>query len=386
VLGFDGLIGLFYKKDDGIGTTYWAPQGWNDQFASTDPSLFTPNNNLFVGRTEPQQTEKSVFGELSYHLTDAWSITAGLRHYDIESSSITNVSGLFNDFANPAAVTTTTIAADSKGEVYKFNISYGLAESRLLYAQYSEGFRPGFGLNPLPANCAPDLEALGIDPNVSQVGPDSTRNYEIGAKTSWRDSSLIINAAVYRIDWDDIQQALFLPCGVNLVRNAGAARNEGVELEARSALSEHMEVGATLSYIDSQFLEDVPEFGAKKGDRIADVPPWQGAVFADLSFTTPLDWEGDVRLDFQYADATYFDYRHVGTERDPLSRRDPLTLLNLHFALSHGPWRLELYGNNLLNDIERLSRAESLVLEVPGRPRFVMNQPRTFGVAVSFSL
>lgn len=384
--GFDALAGVFYREEDDRSYTYWAPPGWNGRFASQDPSLFTPNNNLFVGNTKPELEEISFFGEASYRLTNELTFTAGARHYDIESGAVTQVSGLFNDFANPSAVTTTTIAAQPTGEVYKFNISYDLNATHLLYGQYSEGFRPGFGLNPLPANCDPDLVALGIDDaDLSQVGPDSTRNYEFGAKTAWRSGRVIANAAAYRIDWRDIQQSLFLPCGARLVRNAGEARNQGIELEIQARLNEHVDVGGSISYIDSQFQKDAPEFGASEGDPIADVPPWQGAVFTNFYFSTPVDWDANARIDLQYTDSTYFDYRRVGDQRDPLSLRDALTLLNLHVAFSRGPWRIEVYGDNLLDDVERMSRAESLVLEVPGRPRFIINQPRTFGLAVSFS-
>ncbi len=60
-----------------------------------------------------------------------------------------------------------------------------------------------------------------------------------------------------------------------------------------------------------------------------------------------------------------------------------VTLINLRLGVNNGLWDAALYGHNLLNDVERQERSLSSILDVPGRPRFTVNRPRTFGVQVS---
>ena len=54
----------------------------------------------------------------------------------------------------PGVVSFTDLSSRAKGNVYKGNLSYKLTPDHLLYAQFSEGFRPGFGRAPLPSECA----------------------------------------------------------------------------------------------------------------------------------------------------------------------------------------------------------------------------------------
>jgi iron complex outermembrane recepter protein len=382
ILGVDGLLGGYFSRADVARTIFWSPPGWNSTFG---PGLLTPNNNLFAYQFSQTQKERSGFGELTWHTTDSLALTAGLRHYDIDTQSLSITSGLFQNFSDPGHVDVASLAANSTGHVIKVNTSYNLTRQHLLYAQYSEGFRPGFGLAPLPTQCLPDLGKLGITGEANQVGPDTTKNYELGAKTTWNDNKLTLNAALYQIDWDNIQQSSFLPCGFTFTQNAGTARNKGVEVELRALVFQRVDVGGSLSYINSAFLKDAPALNAKAGDRIPDVPEWQGAVYASIPFAMPNEWEGRFRVDFQYTGSTTIDYQQINGALDPLSRRAPLSLLNARFGFSKGPLRWEFYGDNLLDNVELMSRAESLAVTVPGRPRFVVNRPRTLGITGSYA-
>src|SRR5262249_27886290 len=133
------------------------------------------------GKHERQTAE---FGELTYHFSDSLSLAGGVRHYDVANSLEQLLSGWYislNPFVSGLPPTSQTLVSSSaKGFVYKGNLSYKLTPDQLLYAQYVEGFRPGFGTTP------PPVASCGVPPpNEFQVQPDSIKSYELGAKTGW---------------------------------------------------------------------------------------------------------------------------------------------------------------------------------------------------------
>src|SRR5262249_15595074 len=81
IAGFDGLIGVYYKKDHTPNQFFWNPPDYNAVVAGNDPTnpLYAPDNNLFSSWGADHHRETSVFGELTYHFTDSLSLTGGMR-------------------------------------------------------------------------------------------------------------------------------------------------------------------------------------------------------------------------------------------------------------------------------------------------------------------
>ncbi len=98
--------------------------------------------------------------------------------------------------------------------IYKANLTYQATEDALVYATFSQGFRPG-GINrrgTLPPYGAGHARQL----RRSAGRPPS------GRSTSTR--------PVYQLDWKNIQLSFLGPNGLTEIRNAGIARIRGVEL------------------------------------------------------------------------------------------------------------------------------------------------------------
>src|SRR5262249_4827026 len=86
IAGFDAVVGVFYSDDRrSNGWPPWAPPQYNALVAGNDPSslLYAPDNNLFSETGGGHGRQTAEFGELTYHFTDALSLTGGLRHYDV---------------------------------------------------------------------------------------------------------------------------------------------------------------------------------------------------------------------------------------------------------------------------------------------------------------
>jgi iron complex outermembrane receptor protein len=218
----------------------------------------------------------------------------------------------------------------------------------------------------------------------TKVNPDSDENYEIGAKTQWLDRRLIVNVALYKINWENIQQQLFLPCGEFFDANAGDATSRGVEVEIDSRLTEHVGAGLSASYDRATLDQNEPSFDAFKGDQINDVPAQQGAAHVDYSFPIVGGIGAVARMDVQYTGSSYANYlRLAGSdERDPSQRLGALTLINARLTFSRDNWTAAAFADNILDRIARQDVQNSLLAQIPGRPRYVPNVPRTVGVSL----
>jgi len=387
IAGFSGILGGYYNNVDGNRTQTYSPAGWNATFAPDGPGdpLYSPNNNLFTlsglggGPGVEKYGEIAEFGELTYAFTSQVKLTGGVRHYDIHNSQAELLSGLFEGGIVPEVN-----RGKFTGNVYKANLSYDYVPNHLVYAQFAEGFRPGYGIYTIPTYCAGDLTAIGVTSVPTKMNPDTDQNFEIGSKNTWLDQRVSLNAAGYSIRWKNIEQSLLLPCGFSFDANAGSATSNGIELESEAKLTPQIEVGGSASYTHATLNNNEPNFGALRGDQLLDVPVWQYAAHVKYSFVPLGSTRESVRIDVQHNGTSYADYsRLAGTsERDPASQLGPLTELGARFGMVSGPWDIALVGANLCDASARVGRQSSLIADVSGRPRYVINRPRTIMIDI----
>jgi outer membrane receptor protein involved in Fe transport len=377
IAGFDGVVGVFFTKRYSPGEFHWSPQQYNALVAGNDPTnvLYAPDNNVYGSwGTQIRERQTAEFGELTYHVTKSLRVTGGVRHYHVANDSDVFIDGWFIGGNTPGIVSETKTSSRTRGFVYKGNLSYQITSDHLLYAQYSEGFRPGFGNPPLPPIC----DAAS---NQLEVQPDSIKNYELGAKTEWLDHRLTVDGAAYRINWNNIQQGILLQCGLSTISNFGSAVVKGAELEINGQLTPRISGGLSATYLHAKLQQDLPLLGALAGDQIEQVPNWQYALYAQTTFPVLETNDGYARLDYQYTGSSFYNYARLsdGT-RDPASEIQVVRLLSLRAGLRHRMWEFALSGQNLLNTTARQSLDPNafVTFSIPGRPRYVVTRPRTF--------
>jgi outer membrane receptor protein involved in Fe transport len=381
IAGFDGVLGVFYSDaHDPRNYTYYPPQ-YNELVAGNDPTnpVYAPDGNVYSA-WGPGYSERQIagFGELTYHFTDALTLTGGIRHYDVSNRFQLNQSGLLIGGNVPGVISVTDTSSSAQGNVYKGNLSYKLTPDHLLYAQYSEGFRPGFGNTPLPPECNSEY--------TLEVKPDSIKSYELGAKTDWLDRRLTVNAAAYRINWTDIQQGLLLPCGFGIANNYGSAVIKGGELESSAQLTHRVNVGFTVTYLHTELLQADAASGALPGDPIEYVPNWQYALYAQTTFPLRQADDGFARLDYQYTGSSITNYTRLANGSfDPAYEVQVVRLLNARIGERYHAWEFAFQGTNLLNNVVRQSidPNAAITIAIPGRPRYVMTRPRTFSLSAT---
>ena len=252
----------------------------------------------------------------------------------------------------------------------------------MLYAVAAEGYRPGGIAQPLPqALCGSDLPPGVTIADALHFKSDSLWNYELGTKTEWLDHRLTLNAAAFYIRWKNIQQNILLGCGIPYETNAAAAVSKGGELELNARPIDPLQISLGIGYQSAKITEAIAASPQRPGDPVFQVPDWTDN--ASVSWTQPLTegWKLIGTGDFSYVGRSF-----SANNLTPLNglfvprERPSYRLFDARFALQHASWEVALIGKNLTNEHADLSDSQSIAVEVPGRPRIVVNQPRTIGI------
>ena len=277
-----------------------------------------PDNLGFVIILEEELEETAIFGELGYDINDSWQVTVGARQFwsSRESGNATDIPILFTFLGisepDELNLTVQTFDIDDDGTLFKFNTSYRFSDSVTSYFTLSEGFRLG-GINAFPAcppNVDPTLQFPCLKPNEVSYIPDTTTNYEIGVRSSWMDGNFVLNAAIYHIDWEDIQLEAITEAGFFITNNGGNAESRGLELDIHARFSDRWRMSLNYSYNTAELTSLAPlvvdsVVDGLPGDRLAGVPEHQAG--AQLNYTRPLasNWEFGLDYGFTYTSEIY---------------------------------------------------------------------------------
>jgi len=348
-----------------------------------------PNNSdgipnlIFAQDFHTDVQEPAVFGELSYDITPALRATAGLRWYQVKTTSNGYEEGLATGAPQKVISPQTTITEN--GTNPKFELDYHFNPDQMVYGLASKGFRPGGVVPIVPPgtpntsnDCVAGLAALNPNLKIEDTRSyhsDSLWNYELGTKNTLLDHRVILNAAAFDIRWKNIQQAILLGCGFQFISNAGAAESKGGELDLRARATDRLDISLGVGYQDAKITESGNTLQVV-GSPVFQVPDWTGN--GALTYTLPLtnNWNSVSVIDYSYVGSSYSANNNPTEPR----KRPAYRLLNARFAFAHGATELALVGKNLTNEVTNLADNRSIAAEINGRPRLFLNQPRTIGI------
>lgn len=288
-------------------TTAWATAqsyayyyGYDTHYPLADTDIYYSN------RFEKSVRPKAVFGELSYDLTEKWTVTGGARWFEfdrqeVESFEVPLGLPVFDRANNVFFLAEPTVSAGKDDDVvFKFATQYHFDDDRMLYALYSEGFRLG------GRNSARAAQAGTIPLDYE---PDKMENYEAGLKSQWHDDRLQVNVSLFFMEWTDIQlsddPSEDDPFWVRGYFNGGTAEQKGIELDTKWRVSDRfsLEVGGFVA--DPEFSEETLE---PDGDLIGEGWPMPDSpkqkFWAAAEFRVPglliRDGEFWTRLSYSY--------------------------------------------------------------------------------------
>ena len=355
--------GLFFNNYDSSGTSFEFTPGLTEFSGITPILVGSPASEPveYYNLESQAVEERALFGEISRDLGERWRMTAGGRWfgYRIETGSLTEFpytpmyNSPFTDFAS-----------DDRGVLFKASVSYRFDDQTNAYFTRSEGYRIGGGNNfrvctdqeialltdADPGNDPPQSGCIYEDQAL--IRPDTTTNYELGLRRSWRDGRFTASGTLFHVDWTDIQVAGETPFSAQpITLNGGGAVSRGVELAGAAGLTNALRLRGTWSSTRAALSQDSPGLldggaDAFKGDRLSGAPQQQGSLLA--SYGMLLGGGGTLEL--------LYGYTYVGDVLTRIGRRaggetlPTYDLHNLSASVSKDDWRLTFYADNLLDE------------------------------------
>jgi iron complex outermembrane receptor protein len=400
--------GFTQKQSHSIFQSYRVA-GLNDTFS-------IPNYPGTLWLTDQERTDKdwAAFGEFTFDITEKLSATAGIRYFDTDNS----LKGFFGFSAGFSGGTGEAACFDPEpfrtapclnldkntqesGTTKRLNVTFHATDDVMLYATFSEGFRPG-GIN--RRGTLPPYEA------------DFLTNYEVGFKTTWANNRVRLNGAVFQDDWDDFQYSFLGQNGLTEIKNAGQARIKGVELDAVFAISQGFSLSAAASWLDAKTTVDycgtTYQTGPNAGDPVTDCddpaappgtflqapagqelpvqPKFKGNVVARNEFTVN-DFDMHLQAAYVYQGSAWSDLRT--DERELLGKQPSFSIVDLSAGLEINGYGLELFVKNAFDERAEIARYAQCSTFQPGsgntvplcglNPYTVTNLPRTVGITFS---
>lgn len=378
--GVGWLVGVYYEDQSKLFTQDVVTSGLDALAASfglpPSTAFGAQANSVFDGRQTVDQRQYAAFGELTWPLQSTLELTLGLRYFNYDQRLNLRYAGIAND-----GVTQKNSSTDEDGFTPKAQLAYKPDADKTFYVQAAKGFRLGGVTEPVPlsgvfgTNCGAELADRGLTSLPERFDSDSLWSYEVGAKTRWLDQRVVLNAAVYDIEWSDIQTNVFLPCGFITVVNAGKAQSRGGEVEVSAAVSSNWTVGFSGSYTRARLKEITAQYSARVGDRVPNVP--EVLVTGMLQYQAPLGSSGKelfARGSTTYTGDSLTEFESIASAvRVPSSTTGDVTI-----GLTTDKWEVAAFVKNVGD--ERVIAGVDTDRRVP--PTYSVTPPRTVGVSL----
>ena len=357
------------------------------------PGLPAGDETYLQPRFSMLDKQAAIFGEASWKFTDVLKFTAGLRYSDLQYYGVVQEQeqGLFGTLN-----VNTPSSGSSRPVTPRFVLNYQPDRDSLFYASAAKGFRPG-GINTtLPAAC---FAGTGVSPQAAAApfSSDSLWQYEIGTKDSLFDRRMTVSAAIYYIKWKNIQQFIYLACGLGIDYNTGEVTGKGGDLEIQWRALDALTLGITASYTDSSFDDNVVLGTSDRivtaGDHLQ-ASPWNLDLTGEYVWTAA-EVKPYLRLDYQYATAQkslipYTDPANGPNADSTLPGLPEIRVLNLRAGVRLNGVDVSLFANNALNFHTPIFVSRDFNAPAYGLPNLDTNYfgrgyaPRTVGVTGTY--
>ncbi len=361
----------------------------------SDISVTGYPNTIWLTRQKRYDDDYAAFGEMTFDITDQLSATAGARFFHTENS----LKGFFGYAAGysssegeatcppgsppfeGAPCTEFDKKVTQSDHISKGNLTYKFDDSKMIYATYSEGFRPG-GIN--RRGTLPPYQADFLD------------NYEAGWKTSWLDDHLRWNGAVFEEKWKDFQFAVVGANGLTEIRNANQARIRGAESELAWAATYNLVVSAGLAVYHASLTENYCGTLDANDNPITDCADPLAAKGTELPITPKIKGNLTARYNFDiwgqqaYVQAAAFG---VGRRRSDLRDLENSILgdlpgygsVDLSTGVKYNQWSFDAYLKNTFDNRGQIARYAECQPTICGGTTYIIPiQPRTLGIRATY--
>ncbi|SER77005.1 TonB-dependent receptor [Sphingobium sp. YR768] len=305
---FDVTIGGFYQRQSNKLNTYYAIRGLENVVGYTAACAYSvvedvcdgnettldgfgipesAGGTMVVGNpaakgdgyyiVEQNQLyhDKAIFAEGHYNITPTVKVTGGVRYFWTDYSVVgfagvaASAAGVGCETPLPAdqrltCLNTNPLADDrtgrykENGETHKVAVDWQITPDKMIYANYSTGFRPGGFNRPLRIRATATKPSFLAE--VPSFESETLTNYELGVKTTWN-NIFRLNAAIYFEKWNNIQYGVVVAGaqGAGMTGNAGKAEVRGIEYDASLKLGK-ITISSSGAFNDAKLKGDFCNF------------------------------------------------------------------------------------------------------------------------------
>lgn len=304
----------------------------------------------------------ALYGDLTWSLTDRWSLTTGARYTkDKKSMSYGNppnggILGVI-DGQIFGPITDGTLYANDSWSSFdpRLAIDFLATDNTTLFASVAGGYKSG-GLNRQASNYLPDPQT------ILPFDEEKVIAYEAGTKSSLLDGRAKFNFSAFYNDYEDYQLETFVNL-VPMVQNIGDIKSRGVELEGRYLVTPNLELAGTYAYLDSEVKRSsIPELPV--GSATPQSPKHSASAQAHYYIESGL---GEWKLSgiWSYSDNFWFDIFNT-LEQPSVNKLD----LRVGLTSNSGRWMVAGFVDNATDEeyyAERYLLLDNANRRAPGR-------------------
>ena len=266
------------------------------------------------------------------------------------------------------------------------SLQYDVSDDIMVYASYANGFKAG---------------GFSGGADLSIYEPEYVDSFEIGMKGDLLDGLLGLNLNVFSSNFTNLQEAASVNVGTdefpslaNIVRNAGKARTQGVEVDGVLRPTSNLSINFGLAYLDSKYtsfedgtctmtqniLNTNPAGCVQdlSGAQRAYAPEWSGNL--GVSAIVPVsDYEIVLNPTVYFSDDFF-----LSANNDELLFQEGFAKIDMRvsFGPNDGTWNLAVIGKNLTDKVTAASAGTVIFSE--GSSRYNPNPPRTFSLQFTY--
>ena len=385
---FRFVVGLFDERQ-----THDINQQYLIDGLGSDLSITGHPNTIWLTQQVREDDDKAVFGEMNFDFTDRLTGTLGGRYFWTDNSlkgfygfapgysTSQGEATCFNPNPFHGAPCMDLDKSTSENDILgKANLTYRLDADKMIYATWSQGFRPG-GINRREA--LPPYKADYLD------------NYEFGWKTEWLDHHLLWNGAIFQENWKDFQFAILGQNGLTEIKNANQARIRGLETNVGWAATNNLTLSTGVAFYHSELTENYCGFTDDAGNPVTDCADPQAPKGTQLPLTAKYKGNVTARYAFDFHGwdsyfqaAGFFEGRRRSdlriVEREIMGDMPGYGTVDLSAGMKKDLWSFDVYLKNTFDNRGEVARYAECATANCGQSTYVVPvQPRMLGVRVT---
>lgn len=327
---------------------------------------------LIVFNGEQESKSWAAFVNSTWHISDIWSINAGLRYSKDEKSDTG-----YTLLPGPPSLVPPVVAPIDRDDSWdawtpKLTVEYTPRENLFFFATASKGYKTG---------------VMNIGNAGDPVDPEFIESFEIGMKSQWWDDRLQFNATIFNATIEDLQ--VQRPINGTLVTvNAAEAETQGIEIESIVLLSEGLTGKLNIAYVDATFNEFLTQNSTfapgvdvnLKGNTLPNTPELNTDLSLEYEFDVFDSWSARIKVQGIYSAERWFN-----EFEEDVAYQDDTFVVNSNVLLTSDDdqWSINFWGRNITD--EKIISHINVGSQALGFMRTATFQaPATYGVTLGY--